>query len=103
MPPVRFEPTVSADEWPQTHVLDRAATVICHENIYKPENKEAVVSARRFFQHRQLLAKIPAMLRGIFGIILGILYFHVLKFPDFLRAPKDVPRNVGWETLCRMF
>ena len=39
MPPVRFEPKVSADEWPQTHAVDRAATGICHENIYKPENK----------------------------------------------------------------
>jgi len=26
MPPVGFEPTISADEWPQTYILDRAAT-----------------------------------------------------------------------------
>jgi len=26
MPPVCFEPTISAGEWPQTHALDRAAT-----------------------------------------------------------------------------
>ena len=26
MPPVRFEPTFSADERPQTYALDRAAT-----------------------------------------------------------------------------
>jgi len=26
MPPVGFEPTISADERPQTYVLDRAAT-----------------------------------------------------------------------------
>jgi len=26
MPPVGFEPTTSADERPQTHALDRAAT-----------------------------------------------------------------------------
>jgi len=26
MPPVEFEPTISAGERPQTHVLDRAAT-----------------------------------------------------------------------------
>jgi len=26
MPPVRFEPTVSAGEGPQTYALDRAAT-----------------------------------------------------------------------------
>ena len=27
MPPARFEPTISASEWPQTYALDRAATV----------------------------------------------------------------------------
>jgi len=26
MPLVGFEPTISVSEWPQTHVLDRAAT-----------------------------------------------------------------------------
>ena len=26
MTPVGFEPTISADEWPQTYALDRAAT-----------------------------------------------------------------------------
>jgi len=26
MPPVGFEPKISADEWPQTYALDRAAT-----------------------------------------------------------------------------
>ena len=26
MPPVGFEPTISAGEWRQTHALDRAAT-----------------------------------------------------------------------------
>ena len=26
MPPVGFEPTISAGEWPQTYSLDRAAT-----------------------------------------------------------------------------
>jgi len=26
MPPVEFEPTISADERPQTYALDRAAT-----------------------------------------------------------------------------
>ena len=26
MPPVGFEPTISAGEWPQTYALDRAAT-----------------------------------------------------------------------------
>ena len=28
MPPVGFEPTISAGEWPQTYALDRAATGI---------------------------------------------------------------------------
>ena len=57
-----FESNISADEWPQTPILVRAATVICHENIYKPRNKGAVFSTRKFFRYRQLLAKIPAML-----------------------------------------
>jgi hypothetical protein len=26
MPPVVFEPTISADEWPKTYALERAAT-----------------------------------------------------------------------------
>ena len=30
MPPVGFEPTISAGEWPQTYALDRAATVTCN-------------------------------------------------------------------------
>jgi hypothetical protein len=84
---MEFEPTVSTDEWPRTHALDRAAAVICHESIYKPENKEAVFGARRLYQYRHLLTKIPAMLRGIFGIVLLVLYFYVLKFHDFLRDP----------------
>jgi hypothetical protein len=28
MPPVGFEPAIPASKWPQTHSLDRAATVI---------------------------------------------------------------------------
>jgi len=87
MPPVGFEPTISADERPQTHALDGTANVIYHENIYKPENKEAVFSARRLFHYRQLLVRIPAILRGIFGIVRGILYLYVSKFHDFLRDP----------------
>ena len=37
MPPVGFEPTISAGEWPQTYALDRAATgtgSILHYMIY---------------------------------------------------------------------
>jgi hypothetical protein len=93
MPPVGFERTISADDWPQAQVLDRAATVICHEDVYKPENKEAVVNARRLFRYRQLLTKIPAMLRGIFRIVVGILYFYVLKFHDFFAGPLKMFRG----------
>ena len=39
MPPAGFEPTISAGEWPQTYVLDRAATgtgnkFVIHTYIY---------------------------------------------------------------------
>ena len=37
MPPVGFEPTVSAGERPQTHALDRAATGIAILNQYSVE------------------------------------------------------------------
>jgi hypothetical protein len=39
MPPVEFEPTISAGEWPQTYALDRAATGTewCIINIYNFE------------------------------------------------------------------
>ena len=37
MPPVGFEPTVSAGEWPQTHALDRTATGTGHL-VYKSIN-----------------------------------------------------------------
>ena len=32
MPPVEFEPTISADERPQAYALDRAATGIGYDN-----------------------------------------------------------------------
>ena len=34
MPPVGFEPTISAGERPQTYALDRAATGTGSNNIY---------------------------------------------------------------------
>ena len=57
MPPVRFEPTVSAGERPQTYVLDRATTgigssktvahnIICettHQDIKVTESENRVV------------------------------------------------------------
>ena len=35
MPPVGFEPTIPASEWPQTRALDRAATGIGHNSDYR--------------------------------------------------------------------
>jgi hypothetical protein len=32
MPPAGFEPAIPASEWPQTHALDRADTVIGNNN-----------------------------------------------------------------------
>ena len=37
MPPVGFEPTISAGERPQTHVLDRAVTVTGPVLLYSPQ------------------------------------------------------------------
>jgi hypothetical protein len=42
MPPVGFEPTISVNERPQTHVLDRAATGIGKENITELKHKIVV-------------------------------------------------------------
>ena len=41
MPPVEFEPTISAGERPQTYTLDRAATGIGHKKWFKPENSKS--------------------------------------------------------------
>ena len=37
MPPVGFEPTFSAGEWPQTQALDRAATGTGSDNLVTSE------------------------------------------------------------------
>ena len=37
MPPVGFEPTISAGERPQTYALDRAATGTGLRQLYLPE------------------------------------------------------------------
>ena len=42
MPPVVFEPTISADERPQTYALDRAATGTGTEKIGQ-ENRKIMV------------------------------------------------------------
>jgi hypothetical protein len=103
MPPVGFEPTISADEWPQNQVLDRSATVICHENIYRPENKEAVVSARMLFRYRQLLAKFQQCCEEYLELFLVFYIFMYLNSTIFCGTHKDVSCNADWETLCRIF
>jgi hypothetical protein len=43
MPPVRFEPAISADERPQTYALDRAATGTGgHEQIHKFKYRQRI-------------------------------------------------------------
>ena len=39
MPPVEFEPTISAGERPQTYALDRAATGTDYIGIYRVNNQ----------------------------------------------------------------
>jgi len=41
MPPLGFEPTISAGERPQTYVLDRAATVCPLDNIFVRYEEDA--------------------------------------------------------------
>jgi hypothetical protein len=51
MPPVRFEPTILANERPQTHILDREATGIGLHNIYVHkflENHEGYISEKYY-------------------------------------------------------
>ena len=38
MPPVGFEPTISAGEWPQTYALDRAVTGAGNSSVTAEEN-----------------------------------------------------------------
>ena len=47
MPPVGFEPTISADERPQTYALDRAATGTCYPVCYGQEFKIKTKQAYR--------------------------------------------------------
>jgi len=42
MPPVGFEPTISADEWPQTYILDGAATGIDFTTVQPMLMKQSV-------------------------------------------------------------
>ena len=52
MPPVGFEPTISAGEWPQTYALDRTATgtgkVLLHTDIKVQQDYCAVCVSRVF-------------------------------------------------------
>jgi hypothetical protein len=93
----------------RTHNLSRRLATDPHRrphgHCYLPwkciqaRKQEAVFSARKLFQCRQLLVKIPAMLRGIFGTVLDV-YFRVVIIHYFCSTPKDVSRNAVWETLC---
>ena len=46
MPPVGFEPTISAGERPQTYALDRAATGTGTVHLYPQEILLVLISAR---------------------------------------------------------
>ena len=46
MPPVEFEPTISADERPQTYALDRAATGTGNMRSYMDKNVIDKISYR---------------------------------------------------------
>jgi hypothetical protein len=102
MPPVKFEPTISADEWPQKQILDRAATVICHENIYRPENKEAVVH-EGYSGTASCSPKFQQCYEEYLELFLVFYIFMYLNSTIFCGTPKDVSWNADWETLCRMF
>ena len=45
MPPVGFEPTISADEWPWTYALDRVATGTGNNNNNNNNNELPLVES----------------------------------------------------------
>jgi hypothetical protein len=47
MPPVGFEPTVSAGERPQTHAVDRAAIAIC---TYEVRGSKSLIGKSQYEQ-----------------------------------------------------
>jgi hypothetical protein len=51
-----------------------------YQNLYRPENKEAVGSTRILLQHSPLLEKIPVVLLKLFGIFRGIETFLGIYF-----------------------
>ena len=52
MPPVGFEPTISAGERPQTHALDRAATGTGIKKIFKNLNLRISSNILFYFNHK---------------------------------------------------
>jgi len=56
MPPVGFEPTIPASEWPQTHTLFRADTgigfIVEQFSNFSPETRGTGVCLRCFFESR---------------------------------------------------
>ena len=52
MPPVGFEPTISADERPQTYALDRAATGSGIYFYYNLQNQTKYCTDTTFYAYR---------------------------------------------------
>jgi len=74
MPPVRFEPTVSASERPQTYALDRAATGtgnynFAHFNIWSEDNRQEDVVIVTKRKSNALKAKPTFFLFSLFNKI----------------------------------
>ena len=55
MPPVGFEPTISAGERPQTYALDRAATGTGVEDLYVRQRYKAQVQPQLTVTHSSVL------------------------------------------------
>ena len=70
MPPVEFEPTISAGERPQTYALDRAATVT---------GKDWLVSDTFTTEFRNCLVSDPVVnLTSVLYIYYILLILHIL-------------------------
>ena len=56
MPPVEFEPTISAGEWSQTYALDRTATGIgrVFEVSILNKNRHRLIFLRKRLQYKML-------------------------------------------------
>ena len=91
MPPVGFEPTISAGERPQNYALDRAATgtndneayqMIIHFKVQTPFVKWAVCGSTPFWEFRDLYAFV-LVLAGIANI------WQKYAFPSFI-SPSTI-------------